>query len=451
MGRRKIEPTTNSIMYNDENLVRSNKLITAKYSSTLIENKLTAWAMKAATVDEKGRPSVSITTADIRELTGVKGNGIYDLLRNTSKKMIGRTIYFEDVDASGKKSFKYINMIHFCEYNDGKFTVTFTPECADMLYNLKGNFTSLNLKTLFSLSTNASYRLYEILSIWKYLIDEDNNPVPIVFPLSVLKLELNCIDTEESKVKKELMNPNPDYDKIVNELAFTNKFAAWSDFKKAVLNKAVKEVNEKTELFISYTPIRSGRGGKITAVKFFVQNNVGQKDTIFGDVIQQDTKVEKVMTNEEMERSKLINVVREILDGVKLSQKDIVSLLKVADNDIEKIRKAYDLSKKQSYIKNFMGWMTTAIKEEYDESIEVVEGDQNKASEAQELKSSVKKNEGDLAELGWQLVKQNENFQEFAEYILEVEGFNMDLFEIVHPNAIERNKIYAAWTKSRYN
>ena len=185
------------VILDNRQITRSNSMITAKYTSSLIENKLMVWALQAAQPDEHGRPSVSMTTDEVRQLTGVKGNGIYDALKRAAGQMIGRTMFIEDKE---KHSFAYLNLIHYAQFKDGIFTVTFTPECNDMLYNLKNNFTSMKLKTLFSFKSNYAFRLYEILKTKEYNIPDSNYPYSITYDLADLKLQLNCINTEEKKV-----------------------------------------------------------------------------------------------------------------------------------------------------------------------------------------------------------------------------------------------------------
>lgn len=426
----------------DSKLARSNSLLSAMYSSTLTENKLMAWAFKTASIDVHGRPSVSMTTSEIRRLTGVSGNSIYDTLKKCASNMMNRSVYMEERKKDGSKKFDFINLINRCTFEDGIFTVNFTPECREMIFNLSRDFTTLDLPILFSLTSNDSYRLYEILSIRRYMIDEENTPISIEFPLSVLKIELNCINIDEPKVREELSKKSPDFDKIVNELASANKFPRWGDFSNYVLNKAVKEINEKTDIFCEFEPIKSGRGGKVQGVIFRIQRNVGQKEMIYSHIV--DVEEPKIITTEEMERSKLVPQVMEIIDNASISQKDAIALLKVADNDLEKIKKAYGFSKKQKHIKNLMGWMTDAIRNGYEEEIEVINGSQEEAVKAESQKEAMQSSTNDQVAKTWEKIKTMPNFEKFVEYIQNTEGLSMDIFETVYAPK-ECNQAYSRW------
>lgn len=414
-------PETNEI------LSRSNKLILSRYSATLVENKIMALSFKRVKLNKNGNPAVVFTTNELRKLTGVKGNGFYDQLKIAAAGLMNKMVYMEDEQA---QSFSFINLIQKAEYREGSFTVVFTNESKALLYDLKSNFTSMSIDTLFSFKTNHAYRLYEILKVHEYKIGDNNKPVEIVYPLSDLKLQLNCINTEGKKVKIELMKPHPNYDKIVNDLDTEKKFESWYEFKRRVLEKAIKEINQTTELNISYVPIRTGRGGKTTAVRFYLQRKV----------------VEKINTieSDETTRSEMVGKVKEIIKDVDLSRKDCISLLKASDNNLDKIKTAYELAKKQEDIVNFVAWMISAIKNEYEKPVEVVEGSQKKAERIKKIKESMDDKKEVLAEKLWNKFKEKENFNDFIKEVEKETGLSFYFFDSMFP-AYEKNQRYVQW------
>ena len=383
-------PETNEI------LSRSNKLILSRYSATLVENKIMALSFKRVKLNKNGNPAVVFTTNELRKLTGVRGNGFYDQLKIAAAGLMNKMVYMEDEQA---QSFSFINLIQKAEYREGSFTVVFTNESKALLYDLKSNFTSMSIDTLFSFKTNHAYRLYEILKVHEYKIGDNNKPVEIVYPLSDLKLQLNCINTEGKKVKIELMKPHPNYDKIVNDLDTEKKFESWYEFKRRVLEKAIKEINQTTELNISYAPIRTGRG---------------------------------------------VGKVKEIIKDVNLSRKDCISLLKASNNNLDKIETAYELAKKQEDIVNFVAWMISAIKNEYEQPVEVVEGSQEKAERVKKIKESIDERKEVLAEEIWNKFREKENFNDFVKKVEEETGLSFYFFDSMFP-AYEKNQRYVQW------
>lgn len=418
-------PETNEI------LSRSNKLILSRYSATLVENKIMALSFKRVKLNKNGNPAVVFTTNELRKLTGVKGNGFYDQLKIAAAGLMNKMVYMEDEQA---QSFSFINLIQKAEYREGAFTVVFTNESKALLYDLKSNFTSMSIDTLFSFKTNHAYRLYEILKVHEYKIGDNNKPVEIVYPLSDLKLQLNCINTEGKKVKIELMKPHPNYDKIVNDLDTEKKFESWYEFKRRVLEKAIKEINQTTELNISYDPIRTGRGGKTTAVRFYLQRKIVEKNN--------------TVESKETTRSEMVGKVKEIIKDVNLSRKDCISLLKASDNNLDKIETAYELAKKQEDIVNFVAWMISAIKNEYEKPVEVVEGSQEKAERVKKIKENMDERKEVLAEEIWNKFKEKENFNDFVKKVEEETGLSFYFFDSMIP-AYEKNQRYVQWMEKK--
>lgn len=418
----------------DETLTRSNQLILSRYSATLMENKMMALALKRVRPNEEGNPTVTFTTDEIRHLTNTRGNGFYDLLKKAAAGLMNKMIYMED---EGSHSFVFINLVHKAEFREGIFTVVFTAECKKYLYGLKSNFTSIPLTTLFSFKNNYAYRLYEILKVRAYEIKKAGQALEITYPLSDLKLQLNCVNTEDTKVKMELMKPHPDYDKIVNTLNTEKKLKDWYEFRRWVLDKAVKEINEITDLLVKYEPIRTGRGGKTTGVRFFLQ----KKETI--DIVAEDMSISQKGRGQKA----LIEEVRSIMDAVKLSKKDCLSLLEASQEDLDKIREAYSLAKKQVDIKNIVGWMICAIKEGYAKPIQVMEGSQANAEGYHRIRENLKENKEERAAKLWEKHQRHEKFNDFVAYIQSSKDVAFYFYDKTR-SAEEKNQDFIQWMKS---
>lgn len=247
---------------------------------------------------------------------------------------------------------------------------------------------------------------------------------------------------------EELLKDNPDYDKIVNKLATTNKFKDWRDFKRQVLVPAVAEINKKTDIFCCFDPIRAGRGGKVVGIRFYIQRNVGQNEMIFGDIINSDEEImDKVISTEQMEISKLIPEVYAIVGGMNISQKDAITLIKVADKNIDKIKKAYNLALNQPHIHNLIGWMITAIKDGYEESIELLDGDTEKVDEVKIIKNEANITLDTATEQAWLNIKASPRYNQFESYVQNQLGMEPMFFELAYPDSKDKIKIFTDWMK----
>ena len=84
---------------------------------------------------------------------------------------------------------------------------------------------------------------------------------------SIKKLQVNMVN-----IRKKLGARPGEKNYIVNELVHEKlkSFDKWCDFKRRVLDVAVNEINEKSDISVKYDLMRSGRGGKIYGIDFEV-------------------------------------------------------------------------------------------------------------------------------------------------------------------------------------
>ncbi|MCF2641643.1 MAG: replication initiation protein [Lachnospiraceae bacterium] len=436
-------------LYKHEEITRSNTLISAKYKSTLTENKIMVLALKKAKRDEFGRPTITFSTAEIKRVMGRDDGSFYTQLKSVAKAMTGRTMFIEDKE---KHSFKFINIIHTAEFENGKFTVNFTPEMNYYLDDLKSNFTTMNMGILVDFTSNYAYRIYELLKTQAYRVEKDNEPLKIDYNLSELKLAIGCVNTQEERVQKELDKPNPDFDYIVNSVAKEKHFEKWYDFKVNVLEVAKRQINEKSDLEIDYEPLRSGRGGKVVGITFYIKKNENYKE--IEEKTEQENEIllengTSVVDTSDNVPQDYEDRFAEIMDYIekKVSSKDIKAFLKIADYDVERVKAAYDLSKKQTEIRNFVGWMKKAIEEGYtDENIHLIDDSEEKAQKADIILEDYKKEKesGNLAERTWNRIKKRDEYQEFIGYLLDQEGMTEETLEIAY-SPRECMELYQNW------
>ena len=320
-------------------LKKSNFLISSVYRASLLENKVLALALTKVRLSDQGRPVATLRTKEIKEVLHVTGNAMGTYLKDVATSLAGRTMFIESADGS----FKCMSLVGVVSYESGSGTmeIKFEPEIKDYIYDLKANFTMLNIPMMLSFRSGWSYRLYELLSSRAYQIKDDKGKI-------------------NRDIQRELEKKEIDYDYIVNELVHEKlkSFDKWCDFKRRVLDVAVNEINEKSDISVKYDLMRSGRGGKIYGIDFEVTKK---------DMNVEPTVEEEVPTPDDVELDDLIDKVMDIIDEkIKISQAK--ALLKVANYDINKIEYAYELACKQENIRNLIGWMTSAIQNGYEDN-----------------------------------------------------------------------------------
>lgn len=353
----KDEKVNTSSLISRDDYSKSNFLISAKYNSSLLENKLLAISfadLDHLHMEENGVLVSEIPANTIRKLLGSKSGSFYDQLDNAAQGMTSRSIGAKDPD---KNKFDYYAFIIRAQYENSTFRIYFNPFMKDYLVNLKTKFTRLSLTTMLSFKSVYSFRLYELLKSEAY------KSRPISYSVSELKLELGVVNAELDAVQRFLKgNETPDYDKAI-EKSPEKHYENWRDFRKYVIEVAIEEINEspKTGIVVSYDTVKHGRGGKVHQIIFTVEDC---EDTM--TEISSKPVVEPLSDDEKIDR---LFLVRDILEKAGLSAKDIRAIAEAAEYDVDKVQKAWAIAESQSSpIDNIVGWLIKAIQEDYDRS-----------------------------------------------------------------------------------
>ncbi len=346
---------------------KSNLLISSKYKSTITENKIQAIALASiqnAKENKAGNLECTFTAAELRKLFGDDSGSLYKRLDSTAKKMTGSVIGYTNEET---QSFEYISVISKAKYEDSKFTIVFNGELKDQILDIQEKYTILNLTTMMKFEHVYSFRLYEYIKSEyykkKYIVQEriQGMGYEMTIPCSEMRLMMGTVDANDDKVKAVLSKgKKPDYDKAVEvaEKEKKSKFKEWKEFKRSVIDVAVKEINELTELNIVCKTDRAGLGGKAVGISFIITDK---------DDIKEDT-VPEVITEKEVDILDLIDEVR-IFISEPLPSSDIKAILESAGFDVDRVKRAYELSKNQKNIDNLTGWLIKAIKNNYQPGI----------------------------------------------------------------------------------
>lgn len=355
-----------------EMVSRSNVLIESKSSTSLFERKLLNIAIAKAVIED-GELIARVTTKDVKNYLHISGNSIYTRLRDASKETLGHVVSIED---EGKENFIMFNVVNKCEYRDGVFTTRFTKEMKPHIYNLKKDYTRMSLDVLCSFKSLFTTRIYEILRTQYYRFEKEASDEIIVprppkapYSLSELKFTLNVVDANVSKTVKRLVEQGR-FDEAIEEIKDAS-FEDWRNFRRKVLEVAKKELEESnySEICFDYEPVKSGKGGKVTGIRFKVRKNLNC--THHSDLwrIRGDEMLEIIPDVLEAKQpgiqEGLILEVADIFGNEPITIQDIKTLILAADQDVESIKKAFAMAKQQTYINNLVGWMKKCLEEKW--------------------------------------------------------------------------------------
>jgi plasmid replication initiation protein len=201
-----------------------NALTNARYEYTELQLDLFFFIISKLRKDEKD----TIYKLDIKELsnlTGKRYNGAY--LHKATADMGSRMLEVEDA-----KEYRQIWMFQQIRYLKGEGIIEFdlTKYVLPYLFQLKNNFTSYELAAALRLTSKYAKRIYQICSQWKDLGETKK------YDLQDFKKMLGLLD-EKGNEKMERI----------------------SQLREKVLDVAVKQINEHTELNVSYKLEKRGK------------------------------------------------------------------------------------------------------------------------------------------------------------------------------------------------
>ena len=350
--------------YTNDNFIKTNAMIQAKYKSSLMENKILNLALANSVngrLDREGTLVVSMTVPEIVNALGIKSHAIYAELDNIASTMTGRVIGVSDPK---KKTFKYASLIHVAQFTEDKqFIVKFSKESRELIENISDQYTKLKISTIASFRSVYSLRLYESLKSKAYVPKGENvydkNKIKIEYSVAELQFQMGSVNLEVGNVKNILKETAktgiPDYERAL-ESAKERVNTDWRHFSR-VLKSSIKEINEKTELHVVMEPIAGrGRGGKINKVAFYVDKD---RNISFTEPVQEQQVLMEFTEDE---------ILDEIMDMAEEIQKirisECRSIAKAAEYDLDRIRRAHEAAKQQKEFKSsYTAFMIWAIKE----------------------------------------------------------------------------------------
>ena len=360
MSRTKNKNTDNCIFINDDDgrlilsdniIKKANQLITGRHKISAIEQKIFNLSLSKVTFDKQlGRPVAEITVKEMREILNCKGNSIYKHIQNLSRTLRDRTIIVNDLE---NDEFLMIGLINVVEYKSGVMRLKFEPEATDLVWNLKSDYTKLNLSLYKNLNNIYAIRLYEILksNIYK-CVDE----LSITYGINNLKWMIGMIQINDT-IHKALIK-NKDIEEAIENSPEADSLRDISNFKRA-LNTAIDEINEVTDIYVEYNTIKGGKGGKVRAINFIVNDKDNlKKIKVKSDDIKKQNKPSEEEIFELM--FKLKSSIQE-----ELTFENYKQLLECANYNVDLILVKYEQSKKAKKIDNLVAWLTCAIKENY--------------------------------------------------------------------------------------
>ena len=178
---------------------------------------------------ETGKLEYTINAQDIEAITGRQWN--LKQLRESTESIGSRMFEIEWVDENKKKKLRQMWLFEYVEYTEGSasFVVKIAENAIPYFFELKNNFTSMQLKSILNCTSKYAKRLYAISCQWRSVGSKR-------FEISELKQMLGLIDKKGNEQLIEI-----------------------TAFKKRVLDLARQQICENTDIELDYELKKRGR------------------------------------------------------------------------------------------------------------------------------------------------------------------------------------------------
>ena len=233
-------------MSNKQLIAKDNKLVGASYSLGIPEQRLIFLAIIEAReqkqlIDAKG--VLNIRAKSYQEQFKVEKHTSYDALKSATSGLFDAHFEYEDIhEKTGKQARHVIRWVQKISYIDdaGMVELQFTDAVIPLITRLSEQYTEYELKQVSELQSEYSIRLYELMMQWK----------------AVGKTNKISVDDLRRKLGVE-----------------PKQYKKMNNFKARVLDHAINQINEHTDIQAEYDQYKDGRAIAGFTFNFKVKKN----------------------------------------------------------------------------------------------------------------------------------------------------------------------------------
>ena len=222
-----------------ELVVKDTALINASYTLDLAEQRLILLAIIEARNSGQGITHDSllrIHASNYAKQFGVNDKTAYTVVKDASKGLFDRYVTYHDKNPKNGKdrSFhcRWVDKIGV-EPDSGVVYMRFTSDVVPLITRLESHFTSYEIEKVANLSSSYAIRLYELCVAWR---------------------EQGFTQRYKIDDLRQKLGVEPE------------KYKAMNNFKARVIDLAIKQINQHTDITVKYEQHKTGR--TITAMSF---------------------------------------------------------------------------------------------------------------------------------------------------------------------------------------
>lgn len=213
-------------------VVKSNKVIEASYRLTLNEQRLVLACIQQI------KPKQSITEAsrftvsalEFAKLYDISSDRAYDELQTVAERLYERSVTINDPDPDDPSiaytKTRWITSIGY-KPKQGQIVLRFSHRMIPYIAMLHSHFTQYDLAAVANMRSTYGVRFYELFKCWTYGNLSGQKEIAVTELKGLLELD--------------------------------NQYTAIKDFKKYVVDLAIQDINEHSDMTASYTQRKQGR------------------------------------------------------------------------------------------------------------------------------------------------------------------------------------------------
>ncbi len=348
----------------DTIVAKSPSLLLCKHTMSLTEKKLFDLSLVTLKKDyespggvlkipEGKQVEVKIPAKEIKETLGLTSTNIYTKLYEIAenytkiKFALKKDPTSSDVDDS---AFEMMVPFPYCKYEKGVWTMRFESGLNKEISNLDaGNYALSDTAITSKFTRKASSDLYDIITWYKW---KGGFTISISEFRTLLGLDMEVKD-EQGNIKK------------------VSKYANYKRLNALIIKPGIEEINQLSDIIVTVETIKERNSVKY--LKFSWTKKVESVTTESGqEVILASNPLGEI--DEDMAAS--ARILKMIITDPEISENDVLVLLMTANGDQEVVIEKWQLYRKQKMtttIDKPVGWIISAIKNNYKGNIEDVD------------------------------------------------------------------------------
>lgn len=229
------------ITYNKEHFtVMANDIIKGKQEMSLQEARIIRLLVTQVVKQDNDLKTYTCRIQELADFLEIPSANLYRDIKKICENLLQRIVRIET--GNPKSPWKSFQWIQLAEYDgNGNITLMLSDQIKSYVIELEKWFTQYPLGNILSMQSFYAVRLYELIK---------------------------CYDGI-SRCEKDYLEFSIEY--LREYFCCEKKFSRISDFKKYVIETAIKEINNKSDTWLDCEYIKTGKS--ITSIKFYIHFN----------------------------------------------------------------------------------------------------------------------------------------------------------------------------------